>query len=260
MIDGLDGDVVTLALAYDIDAIAKAGLIDAELAEAPAGEQRALHLDDRLPGAQGQPQRHQGLGRPREAGRVRHHAEPQDLRRRALELPRRLGLCAAAAGRQRAIGAPVRRASSSRTCRCSIPAPGEPRTPSCSAASATCFSPGRTRRYLAVEEARGKFEIVVPSVSILAEPPVAVVDEVVDKKGTRAVAEAYLQFLYTPEGQEIVAQASLPAAGPAGRGEVREQIRRREAVHHRRGVRRLAKGAGDALRRRRHLRSDLQAG
>ncbi len=46
----------------------------------------------------------------------------------------------------------------------------------------------------------------MPSVSILAEPPVAVVDKVVDKKGTRAIAEAYLQFLYTPEAQEIVAE------------------------------------------------------
>jgi sulfate/thiosulfate transport system substrate-binding protein len=60
--------------------------------------------------------------------------------------------------------------------------------------------------YLAVEEAKDQIEIVVPSVSILAEPPVTIVDTVVDKKGTRAVAEAYLQFLYTPEGQELVAK------------------------------------------------------
>ena len=51
-----------------------------------------------------------------------------------------------------------------------------------------------------------KFDIVVPSESILAEPPVAVVDSVVDKKGTRKAAEAYLQFLYSPEGQEIAAR------------------------------------------------------
>ena len=51
-----------------------------------------------------------------------------------------------------------------------------------------------------------KVEIVVPSMSILAEPPVAIVDKVVDKKGTRAVAEAYLKYLYTPEGQEIAAK------------------------------------------------------
>ena len=57
-----------------------------------------------------------------------------------------------------------------------------------------------------------KFEIVFPSVSILAEPPVAVVDKNVDKHGTRAVAEAYLQFLYTRRGRSIAAQAPLPAA------------------------------------------------
>ncbi len=51
-----------------------------------------------------------------------------------------------------------------------------------------------------------KVEIVVPSLSILAEPPVSIVDKVVDKKGTRAVAQAYLEYLYTPEGQEIVAR------------------------------------------------------
>lgn len=51
-----------------------------------------------------------------------------------------------------------------------------------------------------------KFQIVVPSTSILAEPPVAVVDKVADKKGTRKVAEAYLKFLYTPEAQEIEAK------------------------------------------------------
>ncbi len=53
---------------------------------------------------------------------------------------------------------------------------------------------------------RDKFEIVIPSVTILAEPPVAVVDRVVDRHKTRAVAEAYLQYLYSPEGQEIVAR------------------------------------------------------
>ncbi len=51
-----------------------------------------------------------------------------------------------------------------------------------------------------------KVEIVVPSVSILAEPPVSVVDKVVDKRGTRAIAQAYLEYLYTAEGQEIAAK------------------------------------------------------
>ncbi|HEX3862836.1 MAG TPA: sulfate ABC transporter substrate-binding protein [Stellaceae bacterium] len=61
--------------------------------------------------------------------------------------------------------------------------------------------------HLIMEEAGpGKFEIVQPSVSILAEPPVAVVDKVVDKHGTRAAAEAYLAMLYTPEGQALAAK------------------------------------------------------
>lgn len=58
--------------------------------------------------------------------------------------------------------------------------------------------------FLAINElGKDKFEIVIPSVSILAEPPVAVVDKVVDKKGTRAPAEAYLNYLYSKEGQDI---------------------------------------------------------
>lgn len=61
--------------------------------------------------------------------------------------------------------------------------------------------------YLSLNElGKDKFEVVAPSLSILAEPPVAVVDEVVDKRGTREVAQAYLEYLYTKEGQEIVAQ------------------------------------------------------
>ena len=51
-----------------------------------------------------------------------------------------------------------------------------------------------------------KFEVVVPSVSILCEPTVSLVDKVVDKHGTRAVAQAYLDYLYSPEGQEIAAK------------------------------------------------------
>jgi len=58
--------------------------------------------------------------------------------------------------------------------------------------------------FLALKEfGADNFEIVVPSVSILAEPPVTVVDKVVDKRGTREVAEAYLKYLYSDEGQEI---------------------------------------------------------
>jgi len=62
---------------------------------------------------------------------------------------------------------------------------------------------------------KGKFEIVAPSVSILAEPPVAVVDKVAKKHGTQALAKAYLDFLYTPEGQEIAARSFYRPRNPA---------------------------------------------
>jgi sulfate transport system substrate-binding protein len=61
--------------------------------------------------------------------------------------------------------------------------------------------------FLAVNElGRDKFDIVTPSQSILAEPPVAVVDRVVDRHGTRKAAEAYLNYLYSAEGQKIAAR------------------------------------------------------
>jgi len=60
--------------------------------------------------------------------------------------------------------------------------------------------------YLSVEETGGEVEIVYPSISVLAEPHVAVVDRNVDRYGTREVAEAYLNFLYTPEAQAVIAK------------------------------------------------------
>jgi sulfate transport system substrate-binding protein len=61
--------------------------------------------------------------------------------------------------------------------------------------------------YLAVQQlGPDKFDVVAPSLSILAEPPVSIVDKVVDKHGTRRVAEEYLRYLYSKEGQEIVAK------------------------------------------------------
>jgi len=70
--------------------------------------------------------------------------------------------------------------------------------------------------YLSVKElGPDKFEIVTPSLSILAEPPVSVVDKVVDKRATRKVAQAYLEYLYSPEGQEIAARNFYRPRDPA---------------------------------------------
>ena len=101
----------------------------------------------------------------------------------------------------------LREHASTRTCRCSTPARAVPPPLLCSARSATCCIAWENEAFLSMKElGPDKFEIVVPSISILAEPPVAIVDKVVDKNGTRKVAQAYLEYLYTPEGQEIAAK------------------------------------------------------
>ena len=110
VIDGLEADVVTLALAVRHRCDRREGqAAAARLADAPAVQQRALHLDHRAPGAQGQSEGHPRLERPGQAGRRGDHAEPEDLRRRALEPPRGLGLRAA---RRTAATRPRRRTSS----------------------------------------------------------------------------------------------------------------------------------------------------
>ena len=68
------------------------------------------------------------------------------------------------------------------------------------------------------------FDIVRPSVSILAEPPVALIDSVVDRKGTRAVAQGYLDYLYSPEGQDIVARNFFRPSDPAVLARYAEQF------------------------------------
>jgi sulfate transport system substrate-binding protein len=80
--------------------------------------------------------------------------------------------------------------------------------------------------YLATNQlGKGKFEIVYPSISILAEPPVALVDKVVDRKNTRAVAEAYLKFLYTPEAQKIIGKNYYRPRDPAVAAQFKDQFK-----------------------------------
>ncbi|MDH1441616.1 sulfate ABC transporter substrate-binding protein [Pseudomonas sp. GD03721] len=79
--------------------------------------------------------------------------------------------------------------------------------------------------FLALKEEGGEnFEIVAPSLSILAEPPVSVVDQNVDKKGTRKVAEAYLNYLYSEEGQRIAAKHFYRPRNQAVAAEFAEQF------------------------------------
>jgi sulfate/thiosulfate transport system substrate-binding protein len=69
--------------------------------------------------------------------------------------------------------------------------------------------------FLALQESPGKFQIVAPSISILAEPPVAVVDKVVARKHTRTAAEGYLNFLYSPLAQDIIGRHHFRPRHPA---------------------------------------------
>jgi sulfate/thiosulfate transport system substrate-binding protein len=79
--------------------------------------------------------------------------------------------------------------------------------------------------YLAVKElGPDKFEIVTPSLSILAEPPVAVVEKNADKKGTRKAAQGYLEYLYSPEGQAIAAKHYYRPRDPAVAGQFAKQF------------------------------------
>lgn len=79
--------------------------------------------------------------------------------------------------------------------------------------------------YLALKESPNQFEIITPSLSILCEPPVAVVDSVVDKKGTRAIATEYLKGLYTDEAQRIIGQHYYRPTNPKIAAQFKQQFK-----------------------------------
>jgi len=219
VIDGLEADVVTLALAYDVDAIAKAGLI------------------------------HPDWG-----ARLPHHAAPytstivflvrkgnpkaikdwDDLIKPGVGVitpnPKTSG--GARWNYLAAWGHAIKRGGDDDKARQFVEAlyKNVPVLDSGARGATTTFVERgigdvllawENEALLAVEKlGKDKVEIVVPTVSILAEPPVAVVDQNVDKRGTREVATAYLEFLYSPEGQQIAAQNFYrprdASAAPAG--------------------------------------------
>ncbi len=262
VIDGLPADVVTLALAYDIDAIAERGaLLPANWQSRLAEQQRALHLHHRVSGSQGKSQAHQGLGRLGPAGRCGHHAKPEDLGRRALELPGGLGLRAEA---QRQGTRPRPKTFVARLFK------NVPVLDSGARGATTSFVQRgigdvllawENEAFLAINElGKDKFELVAPSISILAEPTVAVVDKVANRHRHGGARQGLLEYLYSAEGQEIAAQTLLPAAAEGSGAKYQSRFSRHDAVHHRRGIRRLAEGAEEALRRRRRVRPDLSTG
>jgi sulfate/thiosulfate transport system substrate-binding protein len=205
VIDGLDADVVTLALAYDIDAIAKSGLIDKA-------------WQKRLP-QNSSPYTSTIVFLVRK-GNPKGIRDWSDLVRQGVQVitpnPKTSGgarwnyLAAWEYARRRNGGSEAKAREFVAALFKNVPV-----LDSGARGSTTTFVQRgigdvllawENEAYLALAEQKGKVEIVTPSISILAEPPVTVVDKVVAKKGTRAVAEAYLQYLYSPEGQEIAAK------------------------------------------------------
>ena len=84
--------------------------------------------------------------------------------------------------------------------------------------------------YLALKEKPGQFEIITPALSILAEPPVTVVDKVVEKRGTREVATAYLEYLYSDVGQDIIGRNFYRPTSEAGQKKYANQFPKLELV------------------------------
>jgi sulfate/thiosulfate-binding protein len=205
VIEGLDADVVTLALAYDVDAIAKEGLLNAAWQKRLPNNSSPYTSTVVFVVRKGNPK---GI------------KDWADLAKPGIQIvtanPKTSG--GARWNYLAAWGAALRQPGGSEQKARQFVSDLYKKVPvldSGARGSTITFVQRRigdvllaweNEAYLALQESPGQLEIVTPPVSILAEPPVAVIDKVVDRKGTRAVAEAYLQYLYSPEGQEIAAK------------------------------------------------------
>jgi sulfate/thiosulfate-binding protein len=222
VIDGLEADVVTLALAYDVDAIAATGLI-------------ARDWSKRLPHNSSPYTSTMVLlvrkGNPKKIG------DWEDLARPGVSViapnPKTSG--AARWGYLAAWGASIRKHGDEAKARDLVRGifRNVPVLDTGARGSTITFVERgmgdvliawENEALLVVRKLRpNEFEIVVPSVSILAEPPATLVDAVVDRRGTRATARAYLEYLYSPVGQELAARhfyrPRIPAETAAGTGQ-----------------------------------------
>jgi len=205
VIDGLEADVVTLALAYDVDAIARAGLLPA------SWQQRLPHNSTPYTST---------IVFLVRRGNPKQIRDWDDLAREGVAVitpnPKTSG--GARWNYLAAWGAALARGRSEEEARELVAGifRNVPVLDTGARGSTVTFVERgigdalvawENEALLAMRElGAGQFELVAPPLSILAEPPVAVVDRVVDRRGTREVAEAYLGFLYTPAGQELVAK------------------------------------------------------
>ncbi|GEJ58947.1 sulfate ABC transporter substrate-binding protein [Anaeromyxobacter diazotrophicus] len=215
VVDGLEADVVTLALAYDVDALAKAGLL-------------AANWQERLP-HHAAPYTSTIVFLVRK-GNPKHLQDWDDLVKPGVQVitpnPKTSGgarwnyLAAWAHAARKPGGDEAKAKAFVKALYKNVPVLDS----GARGATTTFVERGlgdvllawENEAFLAVEQlGQGRFEIVVPRSSILAEPPVAVVDQHVDRHGTRAVAQAYLEFLYTAEGQELAAKHFYRPRDPA---------------------------------------------
>ena len=189
VIDGLDADVVTLALAGDIDALAShGGLIPKDWQKRLPHNSAPYTSTIVFLVRKGNPKGIKDWDDLDQARRGRDHAESQDLGRRALELPGRLGVRQAQV-RQRCQGQRIRRQAVQERARARHRRARLDHHLRAARRWATCCWPGRTRpSWRSRSSAPTNSRSSCPRISILAEPTVTVVDKNVDKKGTRAVA------------------------------------------------------------------------
>ncbi len=205
VIDGLEADVVTLALAYDIDAIADRGLITPNWQSRLPDNSTPYTSTIVFLVRKGNPQHIRDWGDLIKPGVQVITANPKTSG------GARWNLLAAYSW---ALKQPGGNANTAKAYIANL-YKHVPVLDSGSRGSTTTFAERgigdvllawENEAYLSQAEFPGKFDIVFPSISVLAEPPVAVVDKNVDKHGTRAVSEAYLNFLYSPLAQDIIAQ------------------------------------------------------
>ena len=210
VIDGVDADVVTLGIPSDIDAIAK-------LTKKIPADWRTKLPNDALPYTstvvflvrKGNPKGVKDWADLDQARHQGHHPEPEDLGRRTLELPRRLGL-RLRPGQGRRQGRRLRRPVYKNVPVLDTGARGSTVT-FAQRGLGDVLPTWENEAYLVLQEfGADKFDIVVPPTSIYAEPPVALVDANVDRKGTRKQAEAYLALPLHRQGAGDLRQAPLP--------------------------------------------------
>ncbi|MBN2982862.1 sulfate ABC transporter substrate-binding protein [Cohnella algarum] len=205
VIDGLEADVVTLALAYDIDEVAAAGLLDAEWQQ--QFEQNSTPYTSTIVFLvrKGNPKGIQDWGDLVKEGIQVITPNPKTSGGARWNYLAAWGYATQTLGYDEAQTKDFLKALFQNVPVLDTGARGSTTT-FVEKGIGDVLLAWENEAYLALKEFGDDFEIVTPSISILAEPPVAIVDKTVDKKGTREVAEAYLNYLYSEQGQEIAAK------------------------------------------------------